>query len=83
MQVLDVIDCTGSGDVDVSTVVKAAEDGCIKAASGRLLTPNSDWVNPSGDWHVGLAHLYSLFPRMLTVSQAPSAAAPWRWPGPP
>ncbi|KAE8721649.1 hypothetical protein F3Y22_tig00015426pilonHSYRG00056 [Hibiscus syriacus] len=33
-KILDVIDCTGSGDVDTSKVVKADEDGRIRRASG-------------------------------------------------
>ncbi|KAH0827273.1 hypothetical protein HID58_090586 [Brassica napus] len=36
-KVLDVIDCTGSGDIDTSTVVKANEDGLIRGASGAPL----------------------------------------------
>nr|AFN53634.1 tripeptidyl peptidase II [Linum usitatissimum] len=32
-KVLDVIDCTGSGDIDTSKVVKADADGCIRGAS--------------------------------------------------
>nr|AND01131.1 hypothetical protein [Linum usitatissimum] len=35
-KVLDVIDCTGSGDIDTSKVVKADADGCIRGASGQL-----------------------------------------------
>jgi tripeptidyl-peptidase-2 len=33
-KILDVIDCTGSGDVDTSKVVKADDDGSIVGASG-------------------------------------------------
>ncbi|GMN44594.1 hypothetical protein TIFTF001_013779 [Ficus carica] len=32
-KILDVIDCTGSGDIDTSKVVKAEADGCIRGAS--------------------------------------------------
>ncbi|XP_048437065.1 tripeptidyl-peptidase 2-like [Pyrus x bretschneideri] len=33
-KVLDVLDCTGSGDVDTSKVVKADDNGCNRGASG-------------------------------------------------
>ncbi|THG07936.1 hypothetical protein TEA_023335 [Camellia sinensis var. sinensis] len=32
-KILDVIDCTGSGDIDTSNVVKADADGCLCGAS--------------------------------------------------
>ncbi|KAF3432977.1 hypothetical protein FNV43_RR24079 [Rhamnella rubrinervis] len=60
-KILDVIDCTGSGDVDTSKVVKADENGCICGASGTSLVLNSSWKNPSGEWHVGYKLVYELF----------------------
>ncbi|CAI0546836.1 unnamed protein product [Linum tenue] len=65
-KVLDVIDCTGSGDVDTSKVVKADADGCIRGASGASLVVNSSWKNPSGEWHVGYKLVYELFTDTLT-----------------
>ncbi|GJY09672.1 tripeptidyl-peptidase 2 isoform X2 [Tanacetum coccineum] len=59
-KVLDVLDCTGSGDVDTSTVVKADESGCIRGASGASLIINPSWNNPSGEWHVGYKLIYEL-----------------------
>ncbi|XP_024992283.1 tripeptidyl-peptidase 2 isoform X2 [Cynara cardunculus var. scolymus] len=59
-KVLDVIDCTGSGDIDVATVVKADANGCIHGASGASLIINPSWKNPSGDWHVGYKLIYEL-----------------------
>ncbi|KAK4839860.1 hypothetical protein QYF36_025562 [Acer negundo] len=60
-KILDVIDCTGSGDIDTKTVVQADSDGCIRGASGATLVVNSSWKNPSGDWHVGYKMVYELF----------------------
>ncbi|CAI9092237.1 OLC1v1027429C3 [Oldenlandia corymbosa var. corymbosa] len=66
-KILDVIDCTGSGDVDTSTVVKADADGCIRGASGASLVVNSSWKNPTGEWHVGYKLVYELFTDTLTT----------------
>ncbi|KAL9317577.1 hypothetical protein ACSQ67_014094 [Phaseolus vulgaris] len=65
-KILDIIDCTGSGDVDTSKVVKADADGCILGASGASLVINTSWKNPSGDWHVGYKLVYELFTENLT-----------------
>ncbi|XP_057476526.1 tripeptidyl-peptidase 2-like isoform X2 [Actinidia eriantha] len=65
-KVLDVIDCTGSGDIDTSNVVKADADGCISGASGASLVVNSSWKNPSGEWHVGYKLVYEFFTDTLT-----------------
>uniref|UniRef100_A0ACD5ZLK2 Uncharacterized protein n=1 Tax=Avena sativa TaxID=4498 RepID=A0ACD5ZLK2_AVESA len=60
-KILDVIDCTGSGDVDTSNVVKADADGAIVGASGTRLIVNSSWKNPSQEWRVGYKLVYELF----------------------
>ncbi|KAJ7974178.1 tripeptidyl-peptidase 2-like [Quillaja saponaria] len=65
-KILDVLDCTGSGDVDTSKVVKADSDGCISGASGATLVINTSWKNPSGEWHVGYKLVYELFTETLT-----------------
>ncbi|KAA8533720.1 hypothetical protein F0562_031237 [Nyssa sinensis] len=65
-KILDVIDCTGSGDIDTSNVVKADTDGCIRGDSGASLVVNSSWKNPSGEWHVGYKLVYELFTETLT-----------------
>jgi hypothetical protein len=41
-KIIDVLDCTGSGDVDTSTVVEADEDGYIIGASGTFMV-YSEW----------------------------------------
>ncbi|KAG2401576.1 Tripeptidyl-peptidase 2 [Vigna angularis] len=65
-KIVDILDCTGSGDVDTSKVVKADADGCILGASGASLVINTAWKNPSGDWHVGYKLVYELFTENLT-----------------
>lgn len=37
-KITDLIDCTGCGDVDTSTIETVAEDGTITGKSGRKLT---------------------------------------------
>ncbi|MCO5584159.1 hypothetical protein L7F22_038082 [Adiantum nelumboides] len=64
-KILDILDCTGSGDVDVSTIVKADKDGVLKGASGAVLQVSSAWTNPSGEWHVGYKLAYELFTETL------------------
>ncbi|XP_072983794.1 tripeptidyl-peptidase 2 isoform X2 [Typha latifolia] len=60
-KIVDILDCTGSGDVDTSKVVKADADGCIIGASGRRLVVNPSWKNPSQEWHIGCKLVYDLF----------------------
>ncbi|WOL10116.1 tripeptidyl-peptidase 2 [Canna indica] len=65
-KIIDILDCTGSGDVDTSKVVKADDDGCILGASGTKLAVNPSWKNPSQEWHVGYKLVYELFTNTLT-----------------
>ncbi|XP_030500340.2 tripeptidyl-peptidase 2 [Cannabis sativa] len=66
-KIIDVIDCTGSGDIDTSKVVKTAEDErIIRGASGASLVVNFMWSNPTGEWHVGYKYAYELFTDKLT-----------------
>ncbi|KAG6541056.1 hypothetical protein Mapa_017543 [Marchantia paleacea] len=66
-KVVDVLDCTGSGDVDTSTVVKADGDGYLIGASGARLQVNKSWKNPSGEWHVGCKLAFGLFTDTLVA----------------
>ncbi|KAF9597398.1 hypothetical protein IFM89_017744 [Coptis chinensis] len=65
-KILDVLDCTGSGDIDTSKVVKADANSCITGASGISLVVNPAWTNPTGEWHVGCKLVYELFTSSLT-----------------
>lgn len=61
---IDVIDATGSGDIDTSKVVKLDKDSStiITGASGRKLKIPESWECPSGEFHVGICYSWSLFP---------------------
>lgn len=63
-KIVDVIDGTGSGDVDTSKTVEAT-DGTIPGLSGRTLRLDPAWKNPSKAWRVGLKALFELLPREL------------------
>lgn len=79
-KIIDIIDCSGSGDVDTSTVVEALkeeEEGkegapaaaagstTIQGLSGRKLRLNPAWNNPTGKWHVGIKRAQELYPNGL------------------
>jgi tripeptidyl-peptidase-2 len=59
-KIIDVVDCTGSGDVDTSTVLEGLD---LKGLSGRTLVLGTGerWQNPSGKWHVGVKAAYDLY----------------------
>jgi tripeptidyl-peptidase-2 len=80
-KVVDLVDATGSGDVDMSRVVEATivNDSSnaelhglrqIAGLSGRQVVLGDDkknpaWSNPSGKWHVGIKAAFELFPKSL------------------
>jgi len=78
-KLVDVLDCTGSGDVDMSCVRTAGEDGCVESVTGgRRLALNKAWTNPQGEWRVGCIRAYALFPgglkERITAARAEEVA---------
>lgn len=61
-KVLDLVDCSGSGDVDMCAEVEADSDGVLPGLYGRSLVVNPDWTNPTGRWRVGAKPLFDLYP---------------------
>ncbi len=76
-KIIDVVDGTGSGDVDTSTIVKVGDEGTFEGLSGRALTPNPNWNNPTGEFRVGLKPASELYPRGLDGRMARERRKDW------
>jgi tripeptidyl-peptidase-2 len=61
-KVLDIIDATGSGDVDTSHKAMLNDAGHLEALSGRKLHLPADIVNPSGEFRLGLKRAADIMP---------------------
>ena len=61
-KVVDIVDCSGSGDVVTSTEMQADADGTLEGLFDRKLAVSSSWSNPSGKWRVGAKPLFELYP---------------------
>ena len=66
LKVVDLIDGTGSGDVDTSTV-KTASGGKVTGLTGRTLSIPDQWKNPSGKLHLGWKRAFDLYPGGLVA----------------
>ncbi len=66
-KILDLVDSTGSGDVDTSTVhtTESQESRQILGLSGRTLYIPDHYINPTGKWHVGIKAAFELFPNAV------------------
>jgi tripeptidyl-peptidase-2 len=65
-KMLDLVDCTGSGDVDTSATAKPNEAGELVGLSGRKLVLPSTWpASASGEYQLGVKALFELYPGPL------------------
>eukprot|EP00049_Salpingoeca_infusionum_P024824 m.17228 g.17228 ORF g.17228 m.17228 type:complete len:1251 (+) comp7373_c0_seq2:165-3917(+) len=64
-KIIDVIDTTGGGDVDMSKVVQLNDQRQLIGITGRTLTVPEDWQSPSGDYRLGIKNIFQLFPTPL------------------
>jgi tripeptidyl-peptidase-2 len=76
-KVIDSIDCTGSGDVQLGAEIEpfttSGGDLALKGLSGRQLLLNKQWPNPSGKYRLGIKSGYELFPASLITRLAAEA----------
>ncbi len=63
-KIVDVVDGSGSGDVDMTTTLDSNDNSLI-GLTGRKIVPGSKWNNPSGKWRIGIKSAYELFPSDL------------------
>lgn len=63
-KVVDLVDATGSGDIEMNVVAKPA-DGKITGRTGRTLKLGADWKIPSGEVRLGVKAGFELFPKEL------------------
>ena len=67
-KIVNIIDCTGAGDVPLQDVTPSEMDGAValvSPATGRTLLASPSWPNPSGVWRVGTKRAYDLWPTEL------------------
>ena len=60
-KIVDVIDATGTGDVDTSHTAEASKENTLEGLTGRTLTLPKKLKNPSGTYHLGIKRASDLF----------------------
>lgn len=77
-KVVDVIDCTGAGDIPLQTINPLSTSGSSgdnvlefkSPVTGRLIRLSSKLTNPTSVWKVGFKRAYDLWPKELTTRRA-------------
>lgn len=64
-KIVDIVDGSGSGDVDTKTIRKA-DGGRIEGLTGRTLDVSS-LTCPTGEFHVGVKPAFEIFPAALVT----------------
>lgn len=77
-KVLDMIDASGSGDVDTSEIVEVSDAGTVTGLSGSELTLPEDFTNPTGEFRIGLKPAAELFPSAILGRLQAQIEAKWR-----
>jgi len=82
-KMVDVIDCTGSGDVMLQEVPKdnVSKEGpsiSIKAPfTGRSILVSNELKNPTGEWNYGYVAAYDLWPKDLIARRKKERLENW------
>ncbi|MDB4777361.1 S8 family serine peptidase [Verrucomicrobia bacterium] len=61
-KVIDILDATGSGDVDTSVIETPNENAQVEGLSGRRLQLDPAWIEPNQVIHLGIVNGFDLFP---------------------
>ena len=61
-KIVDVVDCSGSGDVAMGADIEADSSGVLQGLHGKALRVSDSWANPTGKWRVGAKPLFELYP---------------------
>ena len=61
-KVVDILDATGSGDVDTSATGNPDKDAQVKGLSGRTLQLDPQWIKSNPTIHLGVVNGFDLFP---------------------
>lgn len=55
LQIIDILDGSGGGDVDTSRIVELDAEGCLLGVTGRKVKVNPEWKNPTGQGALRMA----------------------------
>ena len=69
-KVVDCIDCTGSGDVAMTSAIKVSDKKTVVGLSGRILSLNTAWHIVDDEVRLGIKRASDLFPANLVARLA-------------